>query len=383
MKFLLILFIGQISLLAHGKIETAKADRSAWGGFWWSMRNAELALGWDGSYERKRFTTQQVELFSNCLHDSSQFCQNIILEFTKNNAISLSPLMKFDLFMKKYVDKEFGENAPEYLYSKSAMKELEIHYINNDPTHRHYKSKAFAGKCIGWALSNFDFNEPTKVKTINGIDFTPADIKGILAAIYNGAQFFIPDHLVVGTEYRNQGKNSQAYKDVTPLQFLKGLRSTIGQGTFLEADLDPGFGVWNYPIHSYKLITEDIDLEENVAKVKIEIEFANDEVAIDTVFSTQTARKDMKQRTYTANFTLPEDWDHNLASAIDSEWTGISVNNHPDAIIFGLEDDWREIILEYEDTEMATEVNFELLKSHDGFTSVVDTLLKNYYSNSN
>jgi hypothetical protein len=373
----LLLLLSAFTGLAN--TESAQTPEKSWGGFWWSMRNAELALGWKGENQREKFSKQQVELFSNCLLSSTPKCRNVMDQFLKNNAITLSPLMKFDLFMKAQVEKDFGNDAPEYLYSKSALKELEIHFINSDPNHRHFNSKAFAGKCIGWALSNFDFNEPTKIKNINGIDFTPADIKGILAGIYNGAQFFIPDDLVIGTEYRSQGKNSEAYEDVTPLQFVKALRKTIGQGTLLEADLDPGFGVWNYPIHKYELNYTQVS--SSLVEAEIEIEFANDEVQIDSVFTNQSQRLDMKTRKYTVNFSVTPDWNGDIATAISSKWTGKSVDNHPDALILGLEDNWRETILEYEDSSMATEVNYELLKSHDGYSSVVDKLLDQYYKN--
>lgn len=370
-----------LSLNLQAKVEKAHANQKSWGGFWWSMKNAELALGWQGQYNRAQFSPADIQEFSNCLTSKSRSCKSLLDKYSKNNAISLSPLMKFDLFMKRYIEKNYGSDVPAYYYSKSAQKELEIHYINNDPNHRHYKSRGFAGKCIGWALSNFDYNEPTKVKTIEGIDFTPADIKGILAAIYNGAQFFIPNSLVIGTEYRSQGKRSKAYKDVTPLQFLDGLRRTIKKGKFLEADLDPGFGVWNYPIHSYELKYDQNQNKPTEVLAEITIEFANDEVSIDDVFSTKRIRKDMKKRTYTASFKVPSKWDGKLEKATSSKWTGASINNHPDAIILGLEEGWRETILEYEDTKMATEVNYELIKSHDGFTSVVDELLAEYFSN--
>jgi hypothetical protein len=237
--------------------------------------------------------------------------------------------------------------------------------------------KVFAGKCIGWALSTFDYDEPTTIETIQGIDFTPADIKGFLAAIYNGAQFFVPDYMAMGTEYRNQGRLSQAYKDVHPLDFIQALRMTIGQGGLLEADLDPGRGVWNYPLHQYEIKWNRVDAI--TVEATIAIEFANDEVKIDDVFTTQEVRKDLKHRNYTVRLTVDEDWNGDLLDATSAEWTGKSVSNHPDAIILGMEEGWREEILDYADSEMALEVNFELLKSHDGFESEIDNLINLYY----
>jgi len=272
----------------------------------------------------------------------------------------------------------YGQDAPESYYSHAAKRELEIHYIGDNKNHPHYNSRGFAGKCIGWALSTFDYKEPTKTKKIMGIEFEPADIKGLLAAIYNGAQFFVPNNKVVGLEYRGQGKRSKAYKDVNPIDFIKALRATIGKGKILEADLDPDIGVWNYPIFQYEMKWE----RTNATKVEVDIKiwFANDEVQIDDVFSNRRGeREDFKTRSYTIELKVPKDWNKKLESAISGKWTKESINNHPDALILGMEQGWQETILDYIDSEMEAEVNFELLKSHDEFESVVYELLKTYY----
>lgn len=377
MKIFLVLLM-LLSSVVYAGAESAEADRKTWGGFWWSMRNAELALGWSGKHGRAKWNPKQIELFDSCLTLNSEYCENLLADLSKNNGRTLSPLMKFDLFMKRYIEQTYGKKAPLFYYSHAAKKELEIHYIGNDTNHRHYSSKNFAGKCIGWALSTFDYNEPTEIKTMFKIDFTPADIKGYLAAIYNGAQFFIPDYYVSGQEYRDQGRNSSAFKDIHPKEFIWSLRETIGKGTFLEADLDPGRGVWNYPIHKYDIKWNR--KSSKIVKAEISIEFANDEVKIDDVFSNQSFRKDMKQRTYYAEFIVPTNWNNDLLSAQSAKWVGKSIDNHPDAVILGIEDGWREEILDYADSNMALEVNYELIKSHDGFESVIDELINEYFN---
>ena len=87
----------------------------------------------------------------------------------------------------------------------------------------------------------------------------------------------------------------------------------------------------------------------------------------------------MKTRSYTAKFIVPNNWDGDLLSATSANWTGASITNHPDAVILGMEEGWRDEILDYIDSEMASEVNFELLKSHDGFESIVDELINSYF----
>jgi len=72
----------------------------------------------------------------------------------------------------------------------------------------------------------------------------------MLAAIYNGAQFFVPADQVVGHAFHFvPGEDSPEYReDVYPQDFVKALLATIAQGQMLEGDLEPDDGVWNYSI---------------------------------------------------------------------------------------------------------------------------------------
>jgi len=118
----------------------------------------------------------------------------------------------------------------------------------------------------------------------------------------------------------------------------------------------------------------------NKVNVGIKIWYADDEVELDAVFSNQSGKRmDFKTRSYTFQLKVPKEWDGELESATSAKWTKKSINNHPDALILGLEDGWKELILEYADSEMENEVNFDVLKSHDGFELLVDKLLNTYY----
>ena len=55
-----------LSLNLQAKVEKAHANQKSWGGFWWSMKNAELALGWQGQYNRAQFSPADIQEFSNC-----------------------------------------------------------------------------------------------------------------------------------------------------------------------------------------------------------------------------------------------------------------------------------------------------------------------------
>jgi hypothetical protein len=361
----------------------AQATRIPWSGYWWSMEKGELVLGWEDDDGRYVWTEDEVRSFDECLGDHGEACTDLLDFMTGDKGRHLSPLMKFDLYVQKALDDTYGRGeAPADEYTHASRWELDHHYIGDNRDHRFWDSRGYAGKCIGWALSTIDWDEPTEEVILRGIVFKPADIKGILAAIYNGAQFFVPEDQVLGNEYRDSGDHHRDdyYEDVYPHDFVRALQETIGQGKILEGDLDPGDGVWNYPIYRYEMSwTKE---SSTLVSVNARIFYANDEVEIDEVFSKNPARPDLLSRDLTFELDVTSRWRGDLAKAKGGRWTGESVDKHPDALIMGLEDYWREDIYEYEDTNMDQEVNFELIKSVDvdgGWGPIVDTLLEDYY----
>jgi hypothetical protein len=361
-----------------------EADQTPWSGFWWPMKGGDLVRGWDDGKGRKRWTKAEVLAFDNCLGSTTTRCQERMAEAAEDNGRSLSPLMKFDLYVAQMIEEEHGEDAEPWMYSHASKWEIDNHYIGNNTDHRFWDSRGFAGKCIGWALSTMFYDEPLKDVKIDGIAFRPADIKGILAAVFNGAQFFIPEGMAFGTEYRDDlelsdAAKKKAYDDVKPNEFVKALMLTIDKGGMLEADLDPGDGVWNYPIFKYEL--EYKRRSRARLEVTTTIHYADDEVEADEVFSTNRSRPDLKKRTYTFDLNVPSNWDGDLMKATGGKWTGQSVDNHPDVVLLGVEDFWLEEIYEYEDTEMNLELNFPLLiLDTNGDRAVVLDLLDRYYA---
>jgi hypothetical protein len=381
MKILLVTSLFTISAFAQSSF-SGQAAKLSWGGHWWTMRMGELALGWDDNNGRRLYTVGEANKFDSCLTSTSSECKKLMEDHIKSKGIALSPLMKFDLWVKKQVDAVYAEGSAVSMYARSTHNELKIHYIENS-SHRHYGASGFAGKCTGWSLSNIDYNEPTMTKTIDGITFTPADIKGILAAIYNGAQFFVPNEMVLGNAYRSYAPdNSRAFhEDPLPHDLIKAFEKHIKvDKKIVVADMEPGEGVWNHPIHAYEVKLES----PKGTKVKgtITISYAKDEVNIDEVFANNRSRPDLTNRKLSFELSVPNGWNNKMDSVISSKWTGSSVNEHPDSLIFGLEKGWREAIYKYKNTDMKLEVNYQLIKKSNignGFKIMVDELLRKYY----
>jgi|GEM_PF-1998945 len=376
--------LGYVTVTAANSTLAAQAKRTPWSGYWWSMQNGELVLGWSSATGRKAWTPAEVKAFDACLESTTTACKTLMDGHTADAGKRLSPLMKFDLWVRRWLESKNGVGgSASTMYTHAARWELDHHYIGDNDDHPHAGSAGYAGKCIGWALANNDWDEPTVNKALLGVGFEPADIKGILASIYNGGQFFVPDDLWVGNAYHdNEGSDSaEYYDDVHPHDFVRALVATIGKGNLLEGDLDPGDGVWNYPIYKYEL-RPGVPKNGKVA-VGATIWYANDEVGIDEVFSTNAARPDLLSRVLTFELDLPASANGDLTKATGGRWTGASVDTHPDALILGLEPTWRVDIHDYKSTQMNQEVNFPLikrLKIGATWTPIVDQLLADYYA---
>ncbi len=95
------------------------------------------------------------------------------------------------------------------------------------------------GHCNGWTAATIRHAEPQKAVVRNGVTFTPADIKGLLAEIY---MYSATEHL---------GGLDEA---INPASLHVSLANWIGLGAHtigMEAAM--GEVVINYPIHAYKM----------------------------------------------------------------------------------------------------------------------------------
>jgi hypothetical protein len=94
------------------------------------------------------------------------------------------------------------------------------------------------GHCNGWAAATIRYAEPQKTVVRNGVSFTPADIKALLAEVH-----MYQDEVVLA------GETSL----VSPEMFHLVMANWIGRFSHPVAmEASPGREKWNYPIYKFR-----------------------------------------------------------------------------------------------------------------------------------
>ncbi|NLF69779.1 MAG: hypothetical protein GX575_12080 [Candidatus Anammoximicrobium sp.] len=115
------------------------------------------------------------------------------------------------------------------------------------------------GHCNGWTAAAIRHAEPKNNVTVNGVTFTPADIKGLLAEIY---MYNDVDHLA-GVD-----------DELEPGHFHAILANWLGRGAHtLGMEADPSEEKWNYPIYAFssssaKRSPQRVEVKLNLAYIK-------------------------------------------------------------------------------------------------------------------
>jgi len=116
------------------------------------------------------------------------------------------------------------------------------------------------GHCNGWAAAAIRHAEPQNSVTRNGVVFTPADIKGLLAEIYIYNDII---QLVGGDFPMNAGVLHAV------------LANWLGRGSHpIGMEADPGDEKWNYPVYGFA--TTSARRSSREVEVKLNIAYAKD-----------------------------------------------------------------------------------------------------------
>jgi hypothetical protein len=116
------------------------------------------------------------------------------------------------------------------------------------------------GHCNGWAAAAIRHAEPQNSVRRNGVTFTPADIKGLLAEVYIYNDL---EYLVGQREVLNAGA------------FHAAIANWLGRGQHpLGMEADPGPEKWNYPIYAYNMTSSR--RSDRAVDVRLDVTYAKD-----------------------------------------------------------------------------------------------------------
>jgi len=122
------------------------------------------------------------------------------------------------------------------------------------------ETPSWHGHCNGWAAAAIRHAEPQNNVRRNGVTFTPADIKGLLAEVYIYNDL---DYLVGEREVVNAGA------------FHAAIANWLGLGSHpIGMEADPGEQKWNYPVYAYT--TSSTRRSDRSVDVRMDLTYAKD-----------------------------------------------------------------------------------------------------------
>lgn len=114
------------------------------------------------------------------------------------------------------------------------------------------------GHCNGWTAAAIRHAEPQRSVTRNGVVFTPADIKGMLAEIY----MYTDTEFLGGVD-----------EVIHPATLHLTITNWLGRGSHpVGMEATPGKVAFNYPIYSYRSTTKK--LSDSQIEVKTSVRYA-------------------------------------------------------------------------------------------------------------
>lgn len=111
------------------------------------------------------------------------------------------------------------------------------------------KIEGWWGHCNGWSVASALYPEPRETRTVNGVEFSPADIKALLTEAGMGANSeFFGNRVDFGQHYNNHPE-----WDVIPNMYFLVLTNYMGKlKQKVLIDRYTGRQVWNQPLAAYE-----------------------------------------------------------------------------------------------------------------------------------
>lgn len=148
--------------------------------------------------------------------------------------------------------RRYGHKSPMEKYDEATGTSAYRWEVTNS---EEYKTTSWAGHCNGVAASGIMEEEPVRSVTYNGVTFSIADIKALLAEMWQGSGWIIGDKCnLKNPTYNNYGRIEEPEcRDLNPATFHIAITNFLGLfGKALILDIDNSDAVWNYPAYEYK-----------------------------------------------------------------------------------------------------------------------------------
>jgi len=122
------------------------------------------------------------------------------------------------------------------------------------------ETPSWHGHCNGWTAAAIRHSEPKTSVTRNGVTFTPADIKGLLAEIY----IYNDVEMLAGIDSK-----------IDPGIFHAIITNWIGRGAHpLGMEADPSEEKWNYPTYAFS--SSSLKRSDRRVEVKLNLAYIKD-----------------------------------------------------------------------------------------------------------
>lgn len=213
------------------------------------LQSAVFSGLWNEDFEWK---FDRLPLKGGVTEDRIPYSGYIYLDKNGGTAVAMS---KYDKAVNK--DRNYPATAWENRDTSQARTSYSGFGIFR--TARRVRSNAWYGHCNGWASASVRHAEPQFTVKAYGTEFTPSDIKGLLAEMY-----MYNDHTILA------GMESS----LNPGTLHAILANWLGRGSHaINMDADPGKEKWNYPIYTYsssvgRSSRREVEIRTNIGYVK-------------------------------------------------------------------------------------------------------------------
>ncbi len=238
----------------------------------------------------------------------------------KSPGQSLSPTEKYDRAFR-------GD-------TQSTKWELQYHGTDGGRAH----PEGWEGHCNGVAGAITVAPEPKKNVTMNGVEFTPYDIKALLSeAVYKGEAKFVGTRCSSASTLDEHGRaTDDACRDMNAGAFHVAVTNILGlRRQMVVGDFSPGYMVWNYPIVGYRVASQRMIGAQEAnrlvsSRAASEPSYVFNHAATSFAHVTMTITKvGLSEDTAAYEYVLEL---NSNGKIIGGEWIGQSRSEHPDFI---------------------------------------------------